>query len=359
MGADTIVDHSTIVLLRIGTKQIVRTAHKSDCCFFIFTLCDFAYRLTMSNINNVKMITTDCPNITRAFTPGMGSVLKVPRKEEQATTSVVYQAMDDGTIDLSGVNDQNVAKAMMRFVVEHKVNEVQVRSRQHPETIQIAMSDRIATLATNVNSVRRPQTTLQTIGGVETQAQYGNGMNELFRLLGQPAYTQFHNVIAAIHSYAIHEDAPTRDVVATALQTQFQRLRDRLCVRLQLPQNAQDHVAHLNNAIAQRDATIQAGVNTIQQLQQQITTLNGAMVDKQKISDGLDITVKQLQQQVATLNGSIKDLQKDYDDAHRECERMRDQLAAAGTQKAADDDQKGGDDYSEPNRRCEIFRPRA
>jgi len=198
----------------------------------------------------LKNFTKDVPNITKNFTPGQGTIIQVPIAETAEADKLFHEALKSGIIDASKVNSAQVCQLLLRPYVNHECTQASATNGYRPNSIDIAMNERVAHLATNVSSVKRTQRTWKTIGGVETPKQYNEGSNQLLRVIKRGGYVKFHEVIGAVHEYAINDNnRSAREAAKTSLETKAQELRTELCDALGLPPDTQVELQNKNATI--------------------------------------------------------------------------------------------------------------
>lgn len=222
-----------------------------------------------------KTVRADNPTLVKTHSPGQGTIILVPQNEDHATAQAISNHIHNGTINLNGVTEVSTAKTFVRSCVNHHMNENPPPNGQRPQKVAIEMNPRIALLATNVDSVKRPQRTLMTIGGVEEETQYRESMADLTTVMGQDSVNSLQQLLRSNHDYAINGDkAQVRTDAHTGMDNAARLLRDALCVRLGATDNWQTDTQQLQTQITQRNATIQQRTQRRTELRRQLEQSN-------------------------------------------------------------------------------------
>lgn len=259
--------------------------------------------MSANNNNRLKVFVKDVPNINKTFIPGQGTVMEVPRAENNDTVGEICEALETGTIGTANVTSTPVAKVLMRFVVNHKMQQAAPKNGQRANQIQVIMTDAIASLAQNVTSVKRTTESLWTMGGVTTQKEFQSGMNLLLNTVGPRAFGLLHEVHATLHAYA-SGDGAAQQVAEAALTTNCQDLRDALCAKLQSPQDVRNRIDQLTTSmgeqrflIEQQRATLAQNKCAIMERDNTIRMNDDTIQKKDQIIESLQNTIRTLQNQ--------------------------------------------------------------
>ena len=214
----------------------------------------------------IKMYEPDISNFNATYHPWVGSTIKTARNDKKDDVREIYEHICNQTLDTSKVVSRPVAAFCVRKVVEHEMHQVTPANGHKPRQVVINMNGHVRHLAQNVDSVKRVEETHMTIGGVETEVQYMDGLNELQANMGNDGLLRLHELLGATHQFAIgRNNNNRRHTAALSMTTCTYHLRDALCDHLQLPETAQNQVANLQRDVTSRDATIQTQREEIRQ----------------------------------------------------------------------------------------------
>ncbi len=260
-------------------------------------------------MSNSKLINVDMPNIAKSYNSSTGTTIETPRPDSKDLLALVTKHIEDGRIDVSGVQDADVAAYLMRPIVESAVHESTPSNGLRPTRVNVDTPGPIAALATNVISVKRPQRTLMTIGGVQTRSQYNAGSNELHRVLGQQGNLQFRNMLGDSHEYAINTDRRSRARASASLDTHTLGLRDALCNKYDIPDNFRGEIGRLRGIIRARETTISTRDTTIR-------TQHGELQQR-------ETTIRTQHGEIQQLRGRIQQMEQELEHNRREVKRAR------------------------------------
>lgn len=224
---------------------------------------------------SIKMIAPDSGNFTFEYIIGTGTTMQVPRSDDHGTVRMLSERIIDGRIDLSNVNDPAIRTEFLRLVVEHQMHQNTPRNGQRPPEVVIELVPRVAHLAAGITDVRRDQIRYRTIGAVESETQYNDGMTALLRAVGRDSLRHIHGLLYEFHVICTNGgdvNQQARDAARLALVACARSLRDALCTQFGLPGSYLNELHQL-----QTDTNRNNGI--INDLQQQITAIQHELTD--------------------------------------------------------------------------------
>ena len=255
------------------------------------------------------MINTDSPNMTKSRIPHTGTIIQVPKADEQQLTHAMCRGLEDGTINVSQVTDQRVQKLFMRYVVEREMHQQAPRNGQRVGRIAVPMTGVIATIGQNIDSVKHPQKIFMMLTGVETTVQFNEGHNALLRVLGADALRNFHRVLESTHQFAINwNQNGARATHEAALATNAGLLRDTLAAMLGNPPAIQQQLNQLQADLTTATNTVPPAIQQqLNQLQADLATANNTIqMANNIVPPAIHQQLNQLQADLATANNTIQ-----------------------------------------------------
>lgn len=184
----------------------------------------------------IKTFEVDYLNMTISYIPGTGTLINVAKSEEGELLGTICKLIEDEGIKVPDVLEQHVAKAIMWYFVEREAYQLSSRNGQRPQKINVIMNPTVAKIAANVTSVKRPQITYYTLGGVEPPKEHQRGVQELLQRLGKSTYIHFRKILDVVHTYAMSENKPaTANTAQMDLVIAIRCMRDALVRKEGLP----------------------------------------------------------------------------------------------------------------------------
>ena len=229
---------------------------------------------TMANQQQFQMFDTDIPNMSNIYTNGLGTTLSVAQPDHRDVVTSFCNHIEDGRINVTGVIEAPVAQLLVRRFVEQRATAASTANGRRPPKVALNLTPTVAALATNVTSVRRVTTNYHTIGAIETRVQFTKSNNQLTHTIGAVAFQALHRVLETMHNYGKNTNDDNNAGLADSMVNAALALRDALCAKLGLPQQAMGQLNQAGQAVMSHIETIRARDDTIAQLTAQLDQAN-------------------------------------------------------------------------------------
>ena len=264
----------------------------------------------MNNNNRIQHFEPDHPNFQYEYNRLAGTRIRFARAEDQANVNRISQAISNGSIDLSGTNDVNILRPFMRIIVEDTVNQVMTNNlARRPEHVAVDMNPRVATIATNIDSIQRPRVTKWTIGGIFNTNQYHNTMNEGLRIFGGTGLRAFHGIIEGLNNFATAGNQAARTAATMLIQQSAGDFRDELSNKLGTPPVLQTQIDTLQTQVNTQQLAINNHTQEMQNKEAVIAAKDQVIASRNRELVAKDAEIARLQQRIQDLQDRLENLQ--------------------------------------------------